>query len=142
MKKYDPFKAEELQQMQKINRKNVLAFEEIPQDAPETEDGDKVEKKLMEKHEDEIVKKLRNEVELHNEDESLLGKRKIRKDKLDKLRAIKLKINDARKKNLKAVIDEDRKNSNVGYINHLKKKEDEEWKKKRDEELEFKGLKN
>lgn len=40
------------------------------------------------------------------------------------------------------MIEEDRRNSNAGYVQHLKKKEDEQWKQKKEQELEFKGIKN
>lgn len=91
---------------------------------------------------DKVLKKLKRELEVEDLRQRVEAEPKISQNKLDKLRAIKLKINDARKQNLAAVIEEDRRNSNAGYLQHLKKKDDEVWKQSREQELEFKGIKN
>ena len=62
------------------------------------------------------------------------GASKITDEKRKKLLEIKLKINDARKKNLKAVYEEENRNSNPNYIKRLKDEKRNEYRKNADED--------
>lgn len=76
------------------------------------------------------------------EDPDKVSKALMSNPRIAKMRALKLKMNRARKLNLKAVIEEDRKNNNPNYLKSLKMKRKAEYQKKREEELNFKGIKN
>ena len=133
--------------MRKINRKNVLAFEEKQEGESDEGDGNQTEEQRDENRaQNLILRQLQKEVEEHeeeaDEDESILKKRSLPSDKMAKLRALKLRMNEARKKNLKAVIEENRKNTNAKYANYLKNKEKSKYHEKKQEELEYKGLKD
>lgn len=51
-------------------------------------------------------------------------------------------MNQAKKMNLKAVIEEDRRNNNPNYVKSLKMKKKAEYMKKKEEDLDFKGIRN
>ena len=53
---------------------------------------------------------------------------------------LKLKMNQARKGNLKAVYEEENRNSNPNYIRKLKEEKRSEYRKEIDDDLKFKGI--
>lgn len=140
--KYDAFSKENMELMRHANKHNSLAAIEERQDeeneaeAPAEEEAEE-EAKPDPEQDDLVIKKLKTEVETND-----LSKTSIPESKLNRLFDLKLKMNEARKKNLKAVVEENRLNNNPRYLKSLKHSELDEKQKEKERELEFKGLKN
>ena len=79
-----------------------------------------------------------------DDEEQMLGKRLINlpDEKKQKLQELKKKINAARKDNLKAVYEEENKNTNPNYIKKVKEEKRQEYKKEVSEDQKFKGIKD
>jgi peptidyl-prolyl isomerase G (cyclophilin G) len=144
--RFDPFKAEELKELKKINKGNVLTFEEKPQEenkeAPEGEaEGEDGENNLGINASNPKLKLLQDEID-EAEEAEMLKKRSIPSDKLSKYAEIKEKIKNARKKNLEAVTQEEYQNTNPAANKQLKVAKAKNYQDTLEAELEFKGIKD
>eukprot|EP01016_Furgasonia_blochmanni_P006591 TRINITY_DN12641_c0_g1_i5.p1 TRINITY_DN12641_c0_g1~~TRINITY_DN12641_c0_g1_i5.p1 ORF type:complete len:354 (-),score=116.49 TRINITY_DN12641_c0_g1_i5:157-1218(-) len=88
----------------------------------------------------------KGEEEAENEDDTIHGEstlpatKMMSKEQLEKVMEIKRKINEARKLNNKAVVEEERKSNDQNYEKNLKKEKWSEKNKLYQEELELKGI--
>lgn len=138
--RFDPFKAEELLKLKENNRRNVLAFEEKPQEVEEAleELEQVVEESDTKKKYSAKLKLLSDEIE--QAEEGNLGKRNLPKDKAERLAELQAKMQNARKANLKAVIEEENIQTNPDAAKKLRESKRKEYIKDQQSELEFKGI--
>jgi peptidyl-prolyl isomerase G (cyclophilin G) len=139
--RFDPFKTEELENLRNINRKNVLSFEERPE---QPQEADENEEEAVNEEENLIasnpkLKLLQDELDLV-EEENTLKKRNIPEDKMQKLKALKEKMKEARQLNLKAVVHEENLNTNPNAVKKIKALRKEEFQHELEEELKFKDI--
>lgn len=135
--RFDPFKQEELSQLKEINRKNVLTFEEKPQEEQQIEKIEENENEVS----DPLDKLKILEEELDQKDEyDKLRNKNIPESKLQKLIEIQEKIKNAKKENLKAVAKEENLNTNPSLSKQIRDVKRQQYKNELEEELKFKGI--
>jgi cyclophilin family peptidyl-prolyl cis-trans isomerase len=124
--RYDPFKKSLLDEKQK-----QMLKEKEPEHVNEIQTT-----KVLETYKDEMTAQS----DVIETDSILPVTNKVPADKMDKLRALKEKINAAKKDNAKAVLEEERKMNDPNYERRLKKDKWEEKKKEMEKQYELKGL--
>jgi len=137
--RYDPFQKSVADEQEKIKQDIKAAqkkFIELQKGGkPPSAEDDKEEEKL---------EKATEEVEQNddNADDDVLTPlaSKLEGDKLSRLQAIKMKLNEARKMNNQAVVEEERKLNDPNYEKAMRAKKWHEKKKELLEENDFKGI--
>ena len=114
--------------------------------ASESENDTKVTKKKIEneneneEEEKENQEEVKNDTDIIIKDSILPVSHKISQEKLDKIQQLKMKINEARKLNNKAVIEEESRLNDSNFEKKLKRAKWEEKKKEIDAQFKLKGI--
>jgi len=123
--RYDPFQKSLIDDIEKQKQK-LKESKETPEEIQITKGKDQSEDN--------------EQTDVIETDSILPLSNKLPADKLEKLQMLKMKINEARKLNNKAVLEEERKMNDPNYEKRVKRDKWEEKKKELDEQYQLKGL--